>query len=113
MSCATEAPDAVEPLSEACLECLTGREDRGCAGSYDACQAIASCDDYVVCQLMGQCFERNTAAACEEEIGCKLPPNTMPHDAGDAGSSLSPRARAREFEDCARSVCRAACGFSK
>lgn len=111
LACTTEAPVAADPLSDACLECLTRREDRGCAASYDACEKVSSCDDYVVCQLTGRCFERSSGSACEEEIGCDLPPDIMPPDAGDAGRPRSPRALAREFEDCARSACRSTCGF--
>lgn len=111
VGCASETENVVDPVSPACLECLTDRNSRTCGAIYDACETFSSCDDFVMCQLMGRCFERPSGSGCERELGCRQPPGLGEEDAGDAGASASPKAVAEEFEQCARTRCAETCGF--
>lgn len=113
LGCSDDLVDVAEPVSQACLQCLSERESKGCAAEYSACEEIAACDDYVVCQLTGHCFERPSGSGCEQELECKRPSAEPPSATGDAGDEVppSPRELANAFEDCARSTCRTTCGF--
>jgi hypothetical protein len=110
--CSNGSEYAADPVSQACLECLSERESKGCAAQYAACEEVSACDDYALCQLDGRCFERASGSGCEQEIGCKRPSDSAPELSADAGErSLSPRDLAVAFEKCARSTCAATCGF--
>lgn len=110
-----ENPDNnYEPVSDACIACLSEKKSSGCKVEYDACEQVNSCDAYVTCQLMGQCFERRRGSGCEQELGCNRPPREVLSDAAsqnDAGGSLSPRELASAVENCARTTCAKTCGF--
>lgn len=113
--CAGTPDNSYEPVSDACLECLSEKKSAGCKAQYDACEEVDSCDDYVVCQLMGRCFEQQRTSGCEKELACMRPPNQSLSDAaslqGDAGAAASPRELAKAVESCARSTCAKTCGF--
>lgn len=111
--CASGSETPADPVSQACLDCLSEREKGGCASQYSECEDVRPCDDYVLCQLEGRCFERAPGAGCEAEIGCKRPSGDAPDAAVDGGqASLSPRKLAERFETCARTTCAATCGFA-
>jgi len=110
--CSNDSAYVADPVSQACLDCLSERESKGCAAEYSACEEIASCDDYTLCQLTGRCFERASGSGCEQELDCKRPSASAPAASLDAGAAqLSPRELAAAFEKCARSTCAATCGF--
>jgi hypothetical protein len=109
--CSNGSDTPADPVSQACLDCLSEREKGGCAAQYSACEDVRSCDDYVLCQLQGLCYERAPGAGCEAEIGCKRPSDDAP-DAVDGGPApLSPRDLAESFETCARRAPRLAVSF--
>lgn len=109
VGCTPEPDNTFEPVSEACLSCLSKEMKNGCKEPFDACEVVGSCDDYVLCQLMGQCFERKPNSGCEDDLGCVEPTNDTP----DAGDSASPRELASDVEKCARSTCAKTCGFAE
>lgn len=112
--CSNGSAYVADPISQACLACLSERESKGCAAQYSACEEVTSCDEYAVCQLEGRCFERPSGSGCEREIGCERPSASAPDVGADAGDQLpSPRELASAFEKCARSACAATCGFVK
>jgi hypothetical protein len=109
--CASTSEDVADPVSPGCLECLTSENSRACGVRYAPCEATSSCDEFVMCQLMGRCFERPSGSGCEQEIECRQPAAASAVDAGDAGVLLSPLRLAERFEECARTTCAATCGF--
>ncbi len=109
--CASTSEDVADPVSRGCLECLTNENSRACGALYAPCEASSNCDEFVMCQLMGRCFERPSGSGCEQELECRQPAVPSAGDAGDAGLPLSPRTLAARFEECARTTCAATCGF--
>lgn len=109
--CSNESAYVADPISQACLDCLSERESRGCAAQYAACEEVAACDDYVVCQLSGRCLEQVPGSGCEQELDCKRPSSSGADVTSDGGASPSPRELAAAFEKCARTTCAANCGF--
>lgn len=132
LACTSRPNDDYGVVSGACANCLS---EQGCSTPYEACTAENSCDEYVMCQLMGRCYEREPDRSCEADLGCHLPPDESPGteqsardaasaqwdggalDAGavpDAGAfrpAASPRMLAATFETCARTTCASVCGF--
>lgn len=118
--CSNNVADVTDPLSRACLDCLSERESKGCAAEYAACEEVRACDEYAFCQLTGRCFERPSGSGCEQELECKRPSASAPASNVDGGATSgesamleSPRALAAAFERCARTTCAATCGFVK
>lgn len=107
--CTPEPDNNYEPVSDACLACLSEHETNGCKAQFDACEGVDACDDYVVCQLMGRCFTQKPNSGCEEALACYEPSDKAP--ANDAGTGKSPRDLARAVEKCARSTCARVCDF--
>jgi hypothetical protein len=106
----TPDPDSnYEPVSGACLKCLSEDTRNGCKTEFDACEDEEACDDYVLCQLMGRCFERRPNSGCEEALGCFEPTDEVSES--DAGELQSPRDLAGAVESCARSTCADICRF--
>src|SRR6186713_2503071 len=83
--CSNGSAYVADPVSQACLECLSERESKGCAAQYAACEEVSSCDDYALCQLDGRCLERASGSGCEQEIGCKRPSDSPIESSADAG----------------------------
>lgn len=85
-------------LSAACDACLTGSADTGahCGAELDSCDDAAECEEYVLCQLRFDCYRSPPGGSCERTAGCRAP------DPVDAAAA---------FESCARTQCRASCGF--
>lgn len=98
-SCGSSDPDPYQPLSQACDDCLRRIGSTGCGDSYDACSAEPDCEDVVLCELLQQCYTEPSGDACSSDKGCQ------------EGAPQSALERAASFEDCARTVCAAACDF--
>ena len=137
LGCTSQPDDDYQALSSACLSCLSEQRTEGCRETYQACTAEESCDDYMVCQLMGRCYERAPNSGCEQEIACERPSNAPPEsdessldaaangqleagalfeagtrsEAGTPARPVSPRELATDFESCARTTCARTCGF--
>jgi hypothetical protein len=108
VACEQEPDNEYEPVSSKCLACLTEQKKDGCKAQFDACEESSACDDYVICQLIGHCYERQSNSGCEEALGCFEPSDKPDIDASDAKSA---RDLARGVEKCARSTCANTCGF--
>lgn len=102
LSCEDEDTTGYAPLSAACDACLSQRDASGCRAQWDACTALAQCEESIVCALRVQCYVEEDASTCARDAGCELP-----SDASDEAVEA-----ADAFETCARTECAEPCQFS-